>query len=110
MENGFSEKIVVVGDNPTCMGFRLAGVQNVYPEGEAGAQARIESLLSEPEIGIIIVNEKTMDFLDSRLKNRIAKVAKPVVIAVPDKDGPMEQGEDSLRSIVKKALGFELIK
>ena len=48
-------------------------------------------------------------FMTSCQANAITR-AKAVVIAVPDKDGPMEQGEDSLRSIVKKALGFELIK
>ncbi len=104
-----SEKIVVVGDAPTCTGFRLAGISDVYALEGKDAAAKIDELLSVPEVGIIILNEKIMAQLDSKLKKRIDKIAKPVVIAVPDKSGPMEQ-TDSLKNLVKKALGFELIK
>jgi len=104
-----SEKIVVIGDAPTCTGFRLAGINDVYAlEGKAAAE-KVNELLSLPEVGIIIMNEKIMSQLDSKLKKRIDKIAKPVVIGVPDKSGPMEQA-DSLKNLVKKALGFELIK
>mgnify|MGYP001611883269 CR=1 FL=1 len=104
-----SEKIVVVGDAPTCTGFRLAGINDVFPLEGKEAAAKIDELLSLPDVGIIIMNEKILGQLDSKLKKRIDKIAKPVVIGVPDKSGPMEQ-VDSLKNLVKKALGFELIK
>ena len=142
MEAELKHSIAVVADGPTCTGFRLAGVQNVYPvealsaaksekEMQAGAkpspsspsedgvlsrreqtaaEEKIEALLSDEGTGIVIVNEKTMDAMDWRLKKKIERLAKPVIIAVPDKSGPMEQKGDSLRNMVKKALGFELMK
>jgi vacuolar-type H+-ATPase subunit F/Vma7 len=102
-------KIVVIGDSPTCTGFRLAGLEMVMPLSGRDAEAKIEELLERQDVSIIIVNEKIMNFVDWRLKRKIEKTAKPVVIAIPDKEGPSEE-TDSLRSMVKKALGFELMK
>lgn len=102
-------KIIVVADGPTCTGFRLAGVQDTYPREGKEAEAKIVELMEAEDAGVIITNEKIMDSLDWRLKKKIDRAARPVVIAVPDKNGPVEQ-KDSLASQVKRALGFELMK
>lgn len=102
-------KIVFVGDGPTCTGFRLCGLENTYPLDGLEAEKKIEGLLASEDIGIIIVNEKIMQGIDWKLKRKIERLARPVVIAVPDKSGPAAQ-TDSLRSMIKKALGFELMK
>ena len=109
MGENFSQKIVVVADGATCTGFRLAGVQEVFPREGKEAEEKITELLSGPETGILIVNERALDALDWRLKARIERLAKPVVIAVPDKNGAMELKGDSLKNMVKKALGFDLM-
>src|SRR3989344_3763768 len=98
-----SEKIVVVGDAPTCTGFRLAGINEVYELEGRDATIKVDELLSVPEIGIIILNEKIVAQFDAKIKKRLDRLAKPVVIAVPVKSGPMEQA-DSLKNLVKKAL------
>ncbi len=108
MESGLG-KIIVVADGPTCTGFRLAGVQDVFPAEAGAAEKKIEELMASEDAGIIITSEKVMDGLDWRLRRKIDRAARPVVIAVPDKNGPREQ-KDSLASQVKKALGFELMK
>ncbi len=102
-------KIAVVADGSTCTGFRLAGIEDVYPRTGIEAEQKIEELLDNSEIGIIIVNEKIMQDADWRLKKRIEKIAKPVVITVPDKDGELKEQGDSLKSLVKKALGFDIM-
>lgn len=108
MENEFG-KIIVVADGPTCTGFRLAGVQDIFPREGKEAEAKIEELMDSEDAGVIITSEKIMDGLDWRLKKKLDRAARPVVIAVPGKSGPMEQ-KDSLASQVKKALGFEIMK
>ncbi len=108
MDSGFG-KIIVVADGPTCTGFRLAGVQEVYPAEGKDAERKIDELMGVEDAGVIITSEKIMDALDWRLKKKLDHAAKPVIIVVPDKNGPMEQ-KDSLASQVKKALGFELMK
>ena len=103
------ERIVVVGDSPTCTGFRLAGVSESYIVSGRDAEKKIEELMARPEVGIIIINDNILGGVDWRLKKKIDSMAKPTVIAVPNFKGEAEQGE-TLKALVKRALGFELIK
>lgn len=103
----YPHSIVVVADGPTCTGFRLAGVQEVYKLEGRAAERKIEELIEESEAGIVIINEKLLASMDHRLRKTIDRIAKPVFISVPDKDGPSADVE-SLKDMVKRALGFEL--
>ena len=109
MAEEYPHKIVVVADGPTCTGFRLAGVQESHKLEGRAAERKIEELIEESEAGIVIINEKLLASTDHRLKKTIDRIAKPVFIAVPDKSGPSADVE-SLREMVKRALGFELMK
>ena len=108
-EKEFPHKIVVVADGPTCTGFRLAGVQDTHKLEGRKAERKIEELVEEGEVGIVIINEKLLTTMDHRLKKTIDRIAKPVFIAVPDKNGPSAEVE-SLKEMVKRALGFELMQ
>ncbi len=61
------------------------------------------------DLGIIIVDERLLEAADWRLRRKIEMAAKPVVVAVPGRDGPAEQSE-SISKLVKRALGFDLMK
>lgn len=101
------DKIIVIGDSATATGFRLAGVSEVYIAEAKEAEKRLVSLLERENAGIIIVNEAVLAGLDWRLKKRIEALAKPVIVGVPGKSGPSAEVE-SLRDMIKRALGFEL--
>ncbi len=103
------EKIVVLGDKYTCLGFKLAGVADFFEAEGRQAEAKLVELIAREDIGIIIVNEKVVAEADWRLKKRLEGIAKPSVVTVPDKTGESFEGE-SLKALVKRALGFELIK
>jgi len=47
--------------------------------------------------------------MDWRLKKRIEAIAKPVVVPVPGASGPVGEAE-SLREMVRRALGVDLLK
>ena len=100
---------MVLADKYTCMGFRLAGVTEFYEAEGKKAEEKLKELLQTAGIGIIILNEKTLAEADWRLRKRIEQAAKPSIITVPDKSGK-EYETESLKSMVKRALGFELIK
>ncbi len=108
-EKTLPDKIVVVGDSATVTGFKLAGVvENYVLTGKEGEQKVVE-LLDKENIGIVIINERTLESFDWRLKRKLEGITKPVIIAIPDKFGAVES-EESLKELVKRALGFELIK
>ena len=106
-EKDYPHKIVVVADGPTCTGFRLSGVQDAFKLQGKAAERKVEELIEEGEVGIVIINEKLLTSMDHRLRKTIDRIAKPVFIAVPDKNGPSADVE-SLKEMVKRALGFEL--
>jgi vacuolar-type H+-ATPase subunit F/Vma7 len=103
------EKIIVLGDSTLVNGFRLAGVTEHYTLEGAEAEQKLAELMGSSSAGVIIVTEKLMEEIDWRLKKKIEAAAKPIVVAVPSMSGPMSQAE-SLRELVKRALGFDLMK
>ncbi|VVB56849.1 V-type ATP synthase subunit F [uncultured archaeon] len=105
-----SERIAVVGDSALRTGFRLAGVTHLHQAATpAEAEEVLGRLMSDSTMGIIIVEERLLESIDWRLKKKIESAAKPVVVAVPGRSGPLEQGE-SIAKLVKRALGFDLMK
>lgn len=105
MEN--KEKIAVIADAATTTGFRLAGVENTHSLEGAAAEEKLSELLSDQSNGIIIVSERLVESVDWKLRKRIEATAKPVVVAIPDSKGQIEQSE-SLGKLIKRALGFDL--
>lgn len=103
------ESIAVIGDEETCTGFRLAGVKMVFALSGADAEKLLEEIVESQSVGVVIINERIVPELDWRLRKKMERIAKPVIIAVPDKGGPSAQVE-SLKSMIAKALGFELLK
>jgi V/A-type H+-transporting ATPase subunit F len=108
MAENEKQKIVVLGDSTLIAGFRLAGVTEYYLLEGKEAEEKLASLMAGSEAGVIIITEKLMGELDWRLKKTIEAAAKPVVVPVPTKEGPLGEA-GSLREMVKRALGFDLM-
>jgi V/A-type H+-transporting ATPase subunit F len=105
-----AETIAVIGDSSLRTGFRLAGITQLHPaHTPVEAEALLNQLMTDSTVGIIIIDEKFLDAIDWRLKKKIESAAKPVVVAVPGRNGPLEQSE-SIAKLVKRALGFDLMK
>ncbi len=100
-------KIVVIGDAPLVMGFRLAGLEEGINTTEQNFQEELEKVLKNKEYGIIITNEKMLNNIDWRLKKKLDSIAYPVVVPLPDRTGESKEGAE-IRSLIKRALGFDL--
>ncbi|MFH0737032.1 MAG: V-type ATP synthase subunit F [Candidatus Micrarchaeota archaeon] len=100
-------KILVVGDGPLVMGFRLAGIENTVQASERTIQDELEKALANPENGIIVTNEAMLGKIDWRLKKKLDGIAYPVIIPMPDYSGKSVEG-DEIRGLIKRALGFDL--
>jgi vacuolar-type H+-ATPase subunit F/Vma7 len=99
--------IVVIGDAPLVMGFKLAGLEATVQATDKNYQEELEKLLAAKEHGIIITNERMFNSIDWRLKKRLDNTAFPVVVPVPDHTGVSTEG-DEIRNLIKRALGFDL--
>ncbi|MCX8174865.1 MAG: hypothetical protein N3E51_01525 [Candidatus Micrarchaeota archaeon] len=103
------EKLAVIADSATCVGFRLAGVESTFALSGKQAEDKLSELLSDSSYGIIIVTERMLESADWRLKKRVEATAKPIVVPIADMAGPIEQSE-SISVLIKRALGLDLSK
>ncbi|MFA5108258.1 MAG: V-type ATP synthase subunit F [Candidatus Micrarchaeia archaeon] len=103
-------QIAVLGDSSLITGFKLSGVQKLYPASSSTEENEklLSQLMADDSIGLIIVGEELLEGIDWRLKRKVEDAAKPVVVSVPSRQGPMEQGE-SLAKLIKRALGFDIM-
>ncbi|MCW3141908.1 MAG: hypothetical protein N2V72_07040 [Methanophagales archaeon] len=105
--------IAVIGDPETAMGFRLAGVKDVYEYEhgleEEGEVARMLDKLAKEEFAIIIINERFAAKAKNRDKIREINAKKrgviPIIVEVPDKKGPMAKEIDEIGWLIKRAVG-----
>jgi V/A-type H+-transporting ATPase subunit F len=99
-------KIAVLGDPDTALGFRLAGVHEVYsfsftPMDYERAKNKLRELIERDDIGLILITEALAQAVD------VPEVKFPIILQVPDKSGS-KFGEAQLREIVRRAIGVEL--
>ncbi len=66
---------------------------------------QIESLTEDKEIGIVIIDQKTLNKMDEHDRADIETSVKPVFILVST-----EVSQDSLKRLIKKSIGVDLWK
>lgn len=102
-------KLLVIGDEPLAVGFKLAGIEHVQQATKENFQQHLEAALNDKEYGVIVVNEMMFNNVDWRLKKRIDANPYPIIIQMPDASGSKIEGED-IRTLVKRALGIDIAK
>lgn len=101
-------ELVVIGDEDTRTGFKLAGVTRTYSGDEA--KSHLEELLLDSAIGIIMISEKcaekNRDVLNRTRKER--KRLHPIIVEIPDNSGPIKREVDPLQALIRRALGAQI--
>lgn len=103
-------KMMVVTDNETADGFRLAGVdvRGVAPEEDC--QAVLSEMLNDDSIGVMAVNQAFLNDIDERLRLRMERSNRPVVVLIPvgrEQLGGAEKREYVAR-LIRRAVGFDI--
>jgi len=104
-------KIAVIGDSDTVSGFRLGGVTNSYVvKADEPIDAVLKELISDEELGVIIVTERVADANRSTIDdlNKSKKSITPIIVEIPDKGGPIVREVDPLNVLIKSAIGVEM--
>lgn len=97
-------EIAVVGREEFLLGFRLAGVKKVYPATGDDLRTRIEELMKDRSIGILVMHNDDMKRLPDHFRRALVESIEPVVISI----GRVE--EVDLREKIKQAVGVDLWK
>jgi V/A-type H+-transporting ATPase subunit F len=96
--------IAVIGADEFLLGFRLAGIRKVFPVMEKNLQPKIEELMKDRTIGILVMDNDDMKKLPDHFRRVLVESVEPVVISI----GRVE--EVDLREKIKQAVGVDLWK
>jgi V/A-type H+/Na+-transporting ATPase subunit F len=99
-----SKSIAALGTEEFVLGFRLAGLKRTEGVPSDEFPQRLERLLADREVGILIVNARDLDKAPPALRRRATESIDPVVIQIG------EASSDDLREKVKRAIGIDLYK
>ncbi len=102
-------KVIVISDPETSDGFRLTGVDVIEVEEGEEARKKLSELLDDDTVGIIALSEEFEPYIDERTRSKIQKIYRPIVVNVPSKKKlEIRERAEYLRSLIKRAIGFEI--
>lgn len=97
-------EIAVVGASDFVIGFRLAGIRKTY-EVDKDIEAKIQNLLNDKSVGILIVHNDDLMRLSSHMRQTLEDSVEPTVISIGG-----ESESTNLREKIKQAVGVDLWK
>ena len=108
--------IAAVGDEDLINGMRLAGISKYYIIEEIdqniaeNVREALSKLITEPDIGIIIILEEYMSYISDFISHRKReKKTIPIIIDVPSKLGTKyEDITGYYEQVIKQSIGFDV--
>ncbi len=103
-----NEKIAVVADDATLVGYRLAGVDECVAVTPESAEKELLAMLDKPGVGILITPTDVLDHLSPKARKRAEGSTKPVVVTIPPRGALPGAKGGSIAKLVKRVIGIEL--
>ena len=100
----------IIGDEDAVIGFKLAGVTEavaVSPDDYVAGERELKKAIERDDIGLVIINAPFLANVSEQMRKKIDALARPIIITIPDRKGEGAES-DSLRHMVKRALGVDL--
>ena len=99
--------IALIADKNTVTCFKLAGLSNVHSVKDAkGAKKSIQALLEKNNLKIVLVSEGIMN--KTQIFEKIAERQSPLIIPIPDLQGPKTLKTDLIIELIKRKTGIEV--
>ena len=100
-------KVFVIGDETTILGYKLAGIPGVIVNNQEEAADALKAATQDPDMGIILITQRLAAEIQPLVDEAKLKLATPVVLEIPDRDGPIEDRESAL-AIVQRLIGIKV--
>lgn len=97
-------QIAAIGTSEFVSGFQLAGVRKTV-EIKKEPMGQIRELMQDKEMSIVIIDERTLNGLESADRVVVEDCIKPVFVPLS-----MEATQENLRRLIKKSIGVDLWK
>ncbi len=104
-------KMAYVGNTLLRLGFKIAGISESYTVTDTiQSETRLRELLSRQDIGIIIITSSVRKMVhDRKLSESIGTSILPLIVEVPE-PGESVTEEDTLRTMIRRALGIDIMQ
>lgn len=96
-------KVVAVGGKAFVTGFVLSGVSGEYVSSPAAALEKVQSLVKDPEVGLIMISDDMAKPIRDDLTAVRSKRAVPLIYEVPGPGSKAEKVE--YRAMLRAILG-----
>ena len=100
-------EIAFLGDADSVLGFRALGVETIVPDDADDARKQFERLVKQ-KTSVIMITEKMMDYLQEQMEE-VMHMAIPAVVVLPGITGTLKRGEDTIRELIIRAVGVDLM-
>ncbi len=97
-------RIIALGQSEFVLGFRLAGISTIETSETSAAQLNFEKSMEDPDIGIIITDDVTLESLPTDFREKVEAAVKPVTVVL-SRDAT---SNETLRKKIKKSIGVDL--
>ena len=98
----------LLSDNvDTLVGMRLSGVEGVVLHEENELRTKLNELLKQDDIAIIMITEKLISLIRETVNELKLNRRQPLIIEIPDRHGN-GRIKDSISQYVKDGIGVSL--
>ena len=103
--------VAVFGGSEFTLGFMLAGIKQIITIDEkeesraAAAEKKLDELLAEKELGIVIIDDRLLNQMDERTREKVERSVRPVFVPLST-----EASQDTLRKMIIKSIGVDLMR
>jgi vacuolar-type H+-ATPase subunit F/Vma7 len=103
-------RIVAILDEETALGFRLSGIEVRKADSESELRGRIEAVLNEKDVRIVIVDEEMFRGLPEKLERRLESSTAPLFLPIPTIKVWREEvrPEDYAARLIRRAIGYQI--
>jgi vacuolar-type H+-ATPase subunit F/Vma7 len=105
-----SYAVRVVGPPEVAVGFALAGMATSSAGTPAEGNGCVKELLSRPDIGVILLEERLHAGLSKDIRRELARRPLPIVVPFPGPSWvPRAEGPDSyILELLRQAIGYRV--
>lgn len=101
-----TDRIAVVGDWNSILGFRALGLETVPVKNAQEAKEAVRELAKEDCAVIYLTEQLAKDMTDTL--QRYKDALRPAIILIPGREGSLGIGQSNIESAIKRAIGTDI--
>lgn len=99
------EKIAVIGERETALGFKLVGIKDAFILSGPEAASALRKFIEEKEYGLVIASNTILDYVNTSTLRAAETSLKPIVVFIPINE---EKDKESVEQLAKRVLGVNI--